>query len=246
MLDRPVSWFRSLNPTVLDGLLALVLLVSEVYRQNQLATPEPEQLATLLFIFAPLTLRRRWPIAVTWLIGGALLANLVLGFENSFFDNFAIVVAFYTVVANSASNLRLTLTIGFALVGINAGIALGWYNQRSVNLADLPYNWLLFALPVVLGYSVRTRRAYSEQLVERNGLLARQVASEERTRIARELHDVIAHSVSVMVLQATAGARVAARDPSQALQSFEVIQQTGRDALSELRRALGVLRGAGE
>ena len=65
MLDRPVSWFRSLNPTLLDRLLALVLLASDLYRENQLAAPAPEHLATLPFMFGPLTLRRRWPVAVT-------------------------------------------------------------------------------------------------------------------------------------------------------------------------------------
>ncbi len=94
-----------------------------------------------------------------------------------------------------------------------------------------------------LAYGART---YRTQIKEREQLLARELVIEERTRIARELHDVVAHGVSVMVLQATAGSRVAARDPARAAAALDVIQDTGRDALENLRRVVAVLRSEGD
>ena len=87
-------------------------------------------------------------------------------------------------------------------------------NQHRIYLSDIGYNGIIFALPVILGFGVRTRRAYIAQLHEQSRLLAREAAATERTAIARELHDVIAHSVSVIVLQAAAGGRLARRDPA--------------------------------
>src|SRR4051794_26112307 len=67
-------------------------------------------------------------------------------------------------------------------------------------------------------------------------------AAAERERLARELHDVIAHSVSVMTVQSTAGLRVIERDPSRAARALEAIERTGREALAEMRKVIGVLR----
>lgn len=106
-----------------------------------------------------------------------------------------------------------------------------------------------FALAWVLGDSVRTRRAYYAQLVERNQRLekereaqAKAAVTTERARIARELHDVVAHNVSVMVVQADGAAYVMDVAPEQAKEALQTISGTGRQALAEMRRLLGVLR----
>jgi signal transduction histidine kinase len=179
---------------------------------------------------------------VSAIIGAALILNVTLGFTNSFIENFAILLALYTMYASAPADIRLAIMSGVVVVGVVAGVALGWRNQHRVYLYDIGYNTVIFAMPAILGYGVRTRRANIAQLHERSELLAREAVAEERTAIARELHDVIAHSVSVMVLQATAGKRVAVRDPGDAAAAFGVIEQTGRQAMADLRRVVGVLK----
>jgi signal transduction histidine kinase len=105
----------------------------------------------------------------------------------------------------------------------------------------------------VVGDNMRTKRAYLRALEERAVRLEREreqhalrAAAEEQARIARELHDVIAHNVSVMVIQAGAARRIAERDPGRAEEAARLIESTGREALAELRRTLGMLRRSDE
>jgi signal transduction histidine kinase len=234
---------RRLPPMVPDGAVAVVLMVSAALAEYQDAgNLSLVQVLVIALITLPLAARRLFPSAVSATIGAALIVHLLLGFTNSFVENFAILLALYTVYASARSGWRIAVMSGVLVVGLSAGVALGWRDQHRVYLSDIGYNAIIFALPVILGYGVRTRRAYVAQLHEQSKLLARQAAADERTAIARELHDVIAHSLSVMVLQATAGGRLARRDPANAAAAFEVIEQTGRDALSDLRRAIGVLK----
>jgi signal transduction histidine kinase len=200
------------------------------------------QLATIALITLPVTVRRRFPTTVVAAVGTGLMLNLILGFTNSFIENFALLLALYTLYASARAGRRLAVVSGILLIGVITGVALGWRNQHQVYLSDIGYNAIIFALPVILGYGVRTRRAYIAQLHEQSKLLAREAAAGERTAIARELHDVIAHSVSVMVLQATAGGRLARRDPVSAAAAFGVIEQTGREALADVRRVISVLK----
>ncbi|MDQ2959683.1 MAG: sensor histidine kinase [Candidatus Dormibacteraeota bacterium] len=234
---------RRLPPMILDGGVALLLMGSaDLLALQQNGTLSAPHALLIALITLPVTVRRRYPVATVFWIGLALVANLVVGNSNTFFENFALGVVLYTAFTEVGDRRWITVIITVLVIGVTLGIVLGWRNAGHVSLSDLPYNWLLFSVPGVLAYGVRTRRAYTRQLEERGELLAREAAVEERNRIARELHDVIAHSVSVMVLQATAGGRVARRAPADAAESFDAIQQTGRRALSDLRTVIGVLR----
>ena len=108
---------------------------------------------------------------------------------------------------------------------------------------------LFIALPMLVGHSLQSRRQLARELEQRTARLerdresrARRAVEEERGRIARELHDVVAHSISVMTVQAEGVARIADRMPEQARASLTTIEDTGREALTEMRRLLGVLR----
>ncbi len=111
------------------------------------------------------------------------------------------------------------------------------------------FNFVLFAAAYLFGSTVRNRRLYSEQLEARADALekerdegSKRAVAEERLRIAQELHDVVAHSMGVIAVQAGVGAHVIESDPAEAKKSLEAISQTSRSALTEIRRLLGVLR----
>ena len=226
-----------------DFLIALALIgcscADAVFPSGRLTG---EHAITIAISLLPLTLRRRWPAAITVITGAGLLNNLDLGYKDSFFQTFGLLLAAYTMYSRTPWGWRMWAVSALLFIGLNSSFLVDWHNQGRINLTDIPYNYLLFLLPVALGYSARTHRAYATKVEQEQRLRAREAVNEERNRIARELHDVVAHSVSVMVLQATAGSRVAARDPSRAAEALDVIQRTGRESLDNLRRVVGVLR----
>ena len=202
----------------------------------------PLSVAIVALETLPLTFRRRSPAIVVIIVATAELAHLVAGFYNGFFDTFAGAAAFYSVAAHRQRNVSL-IFLAVLPIALALALAVDWRNHGDINLVDIPYNLLLLLSAWLLGDSAQTRRAYVIQAEREREEQARAALAEERARIGRELHDIVAHSVSVMVLQANAGERVAASKPEQAREHFAAIQATGREALSELRRLLGVLRG---
>ena len=139
-----------------------------------------------------------------------------------------------------------------------AGLAIGLAGIVGVSLlydpGDVLFPVVVFGtLPWLAGRAVQNRTRLTRELQERTQRLeherevrARAAAARERSRIARELHDVIAHNVSVMVIQAGAARRIAERDPDRAEEAARLIESTGREALAELRRTLGMLRKSDE
>jgi signal transduction histidine kinase len=189
---------------------------------------------------APLAVRRIWPLTVLAItFAGAAVVDLLTGN----FIPFAIAVALYTAAAHGERRRALRLVAVGAVVALLLIIRDGAYNIGAV--AALSF----FAVCWVVGDNLRTRRAYLRALEERAERLerervehARRAAAEEQARIARELHDVIAHSVSVMVVQAAAARDVFDTHPQRARTALGAIEETGRGALAELRRLLGVVR----
>jgi signal transduction histidine kinase len=190
----------------------------------------------------PLLFRRRYPLAVLAVVLGASIATqYVVGA----LPPFALALAVYTVASHSER--RISVPAGLAtFVALLAALLprTGLYGGESV------LHLLVFvAAAWILGDSVRTKRAYYRELEERAERLererednARHAAAEEQARIARELHDVIAHSVSVMVVQAAAASDVFEKHPERAREALRSIEASGRSALTELRRLLGVVR----
>ncbi|MFB0628789.1 sensor histidine kinase [Streptomyces sp. AB3(2024)] len=196
-------------------------------------------------------LRRKWTVAMFWLTVGAGVWQLVLGPTANLFD-FAMLVILFTVAAGDVPRWISRTALGMGLLAsplyfARFGVDKGPSGAEAV-LFTL-FMMVPFALAWVLGDSLRTRRAYYAQLVERNQRLekereaqAKVAVAAERARIARELHDVVAHNVSVMVVQADGAAYVMDAAPEQAKEALQTISGTGRQALAEMRRLLGVLR----
>jgi signal transduction histidine kinase len=239
-----------LTPFVGDLILTGVLLAIDFAVAAQEPPQASEASASVTFVVllaasVPIAWRRSYPITALALTFGALLTHEILGYpEAPLFGPF---VAIYAVGAHRATPVST----------VAAGTAMGTYFvARIVNVArfgqpliTLLPNVTVLVLLWVLGATVRRTRDYAAQLEERAVQLerereerARRAVEEERARIARELHDVVAHNVSIMVVQAGAARRVLPKDPKLASDALRSVEETGRNALVEMRRLLGVLR----
>ncbi|WP_330331149.1 sensor histidine kinase [Streptomyces sp. NBC_00536] len=245
--------FLRRHPTGVDSFWAVLLFgmamlqVSGSYhstRERLIAVP------TVFALTAVVALRRKWPRPMLWLSVGTGVYQLATGSQPNL-ANLAMLVILYTIAA--AEVPRWTSWTALALGLLAAPVtALRWGVDKNDVYADIFFVLTLivpFALAWVLGDSLRTRRAYYAQLIERNQRLEGERAAQakiavaaERARIARELHDVVAHNVSVMVVQADGAAYVMDAAPEQAKEALQTISGTGRQALAEMRRLLGVLR----
>ncbi|MEU6916113.1 sensor histidine kinase [Streptomyces olindensis] len=242
--------FLRRHPMWVDGTWAVVLLgmslvggVAGGYGSPALAVP-----LTLLLCLV-IALRRRVPERMLLLATAVGVAQLVTDVGIGPAD-FALLVIVYTVAAEGARwASRFALGAGLCAAPL---AQVRWPSgETSVagNIVLTVFMTVPFALAWVLGDSIRTRRAYFAQLEERAARLEKEreaqskvAVAAERARIARELHDVVAHNVSVMVVQADGAAYVLDAAPDQAKKALETISSTGRQALAEMRRLLGVLR----
>lgn len=191
---------------------------------------------------APLLVRRRYPRSVLAAITGAFILQAVIYTP---IPPVAPFIGVYTVAANLPRYDGLVAAAVSTAAATIALLALGDYNRAASDLIPLIGAW-------VLGDNLGTRRAYTRALEERAERLEREreveaarARAEEQARIARELHDVIAHNVSVMVVQAAAANDVFDTRPERAREALQAIESTGRSALAELRRLLGVVRSDG-
>jgi signal transduction histidine kinase len=191
----------------------------------------------------PLIWRRRWPIPVYIATGIPRNIYDLLGFGFAPLP-LAQAIGYFTVMERSSARWRWIASI-LTLAGIT-------YSQTLPGHSE-PYDFFVvvmeFAVAGMAGVLSRTHRAYLREIegraeraeAERDRQVAL-AAAAERTRIARELHDVVAHHVSLMAVQSEAAASLLPGRPAEASKSVEIIGQTAREALTELRRLLGVLR----
>jgi signal transduction histidine kinase len=231
------------------GLTALLQLqvwtqeaVDETFADRPLSSP------ILLVVTVPLIWRRRAPIAVAACCGAGIAAQVVVTgtFTTAIGLVLPVLVALFSAGAY-AERPRAFLGLGAILLGVGVHEL---YEVPSTE-ADL-WNGAFFVLLMLAvfgaGVYVRGRRRSAElerqaRRLEREREERARAVVEERARIARELHDVVAHSVSATVIQAEAAEEVLARHPDSARRSLRRIQSTGREALAEMRRLLGIVRG---
>lgn len=246
--------FLHRHPTWTDGFWAVVLFGISVFGgatvegTREAAGPVVVTVPAVLMSLV-VALRRRMPERMLVLAVVAGLLQVVLGVAPVPAD-FAMLVIVYTV-ASVGARWASRLALGAGLCAAPVAQARWPLDDVGVagGIAMVVFQTVPFVLAWVLGDSVRTRRAYLAQLEERATRLekereaqAKAAVAAERARIARELHDVVAHNVSVMVVQADGAAYVLDADPDQARKALETISSTGRQTLAEMRRLLGVLR----
>jgi len=240
------------RPFVVDGILAAFLLVTALLSltSNDTDDRDADTFATVLAVLfsAPVSWRRRRPFAVLLLVGVSAVVYEVLEYNDSS-NAISVLLCLYAVAAHAPR--REAVLGGWLMAGaLLIAMAANWEDASSI--AGIIGNCALFAAAWVGGDNVRQRRERLTALQQRAVMaeLARdeeaaRAVTAERTRIARELHDVVAHSVSVMVVQAGAARRLLQRDdpdPARAVEALESVETTGRESLNELRRLLGVLR----
>ena len=151
-----------------------------------------------------------------------------------------LMLAVYSAAAHTSG--RRTLLAGGMIVGLYlTGLAM----SGGITADNLIFFAIIEVAPWVAGRAVRQRRVNDRELEQEKTRAAAAIV-EERARIARELHDVVAHSISVMILQARGGRRVLESEPTDARDAFAVIESTGHQALDEMRRLVGMLRSGDE
>lgn len=188
----------------------------------------------------PLAVRRRWPMTVAVVISAGTTGALVTGVIPNFAaaaPAFAIGLSFYTVAVSTATRRSVLCAAGcLALVSVGLVLTAGDLWSRAGGVA---YAAVMITPAWLIGWLLRERRALAARQSDQ---LIRQTATEERLRVARELHDVVAHTLSLIVVKAAVANHVAEADPQEAGAALRVIEETGRNALTDVRRVLGVLR----
>jgi len=246
-----------LNPPVVDAAIAVVLAaitLIEVAVASDLegATPTEARWSAvfMLAITLPLALRRRYPFEVMAVVGGAAIVyNLLDVPPDPYTPTFAVLLAVYTVSSYATrTQARIAAVIvGLALVVLN----LPWFVEED--FGDVVNQFVLVGGAWVVGQNTRYRRRQTDLLEERAERAEQEreerervAVLEERSRLAREIHDVIAHSVGVIAVQAGAARAVAEQRPDRAREALAAIEDVSKDTLVELRRALGALRAPGD
>jgi len=243
---------RAAGRWVVDVLLTLLAWAQAVAWASappdsyHLATHHPPgaaKITVLALIVAPLLVRRIWPIPVFGVMLAATIGAVL--WDRRLVDGLALLIALYTVAALRSRQAALVcaglLTITVVVFWVVLVGGAGWYNA-------IPYTGTV-AAALGLGLYSAARRAYLAELRDRADRLERErdqqgalAAAAERARIAREMHDVVAHHLTVMVTLSEAAAAASASSPERAAEVMRSVSATGRRALADTRRLLGVLR----
>ncbi|MEU9574402.1 histidine kinase [Streptomyces massasporeus] len=248
------------HPLALDAILALAVLVCMVagsfveprHRDSVswvLRTPDPLSLLLMTLGAAALVFRRRAPMAVLALTGTLSVIESVTGDPRAPVAMSA-VIALYTVA--STTDRPTTWRVGLLTMAVLTGAAMAagplpWYAQENLGI----FAWT--GIGATAGDAVRSRRAFVQAIRERAERAertreeeARRRVAEERLRIARDLHDVVAHHIALVNVQAGVAAHVMDKRPDQAKEALAYVREASRSALGELRATVGLLRQSGD
>lgn len=221
-----------------------VFLQLEVWLEN--LHPKAVSSPAGVLLAASLGWRRRFPLPALLVAApiDTVMSAAGVSQQTAVAPIVALALLIYSVAAYEPFR-RALVGLCWSLASIWAASALTTLHGQQWDWTNVPWIGLLVTAPWLVGRAMRGRVHQAEQLSQRAERLERErllAVNEERTRIARELHDVIAHSVSVMVVQAGGAEEVLRSEPERALVSIRAVQETGRAALVELARLLGMLR----
>lgn len=248
-IRRLWNWSRA-RPIMVDGLFALFLLAMSS-PHLALHPTKPPVVGWLLqpALFLPLVFRRRAPAAVFGVIASVAFVQLLMGILLPTGD-LALLIALYSVAAHSL----LRRMVAAAAV-LEFGVLLAthrWADGRNEPRMFLLLSGMTTAAAVI-GLNVRTRRAYLASLEERARRLeferdqqARIAAAAERASIAREVHDVVTHSLSIMVALTDGASFAVHTAPDRAAEAVGKASEVGRQAIADMQRVIGVLRAPDE
>jgi signal transduction histidine kinase len=241
---------RRRDALVEDGVLAAVLAavafapaLSKVGAQIGDLPRRPADALSVVLALAqtlPLAVRRRFPVAVLTLIGAAFAVDQARGYPTTF-ASLGLYLALYSAGANQERSRRIVAAAASAGYAV---LALVLHHLGSLlRFSDYFVFYLATAAAWLAGGMMRRLR---EQEAERRRLAAEAATATERARIARELHDVVTHHVTAMVVQADAAQYLLESDPQRVAAGLRSVSDTGRRALTELRYLLGVLEATGD
>jgi len=205
------------------------------------------QLFLIILMTVPLVLRRVYPTPVFFVILAAWVVERALNYPETLAWT-GLVIAFYTIGAELSrrSSLRIGgITALFILGGTGMGVA----TLETISGVSLVTTMIITVTPLLVGREIREQRRRVDDMRERVERAERdreekayRAVADERTRIARELHDVVAHQMTVMTLQADGARRIADGSDPRVVQALETISDAGHSALTEMRRMVGLLR----
>jgi len=209
------------------------------------------QLFLITLMTVPLVLRRVYPTPVFFLILAAWVVERALDYPETLAWT-GLVIAFYTIGAELSRRDSLRIG-GITALFILGGTAIGVATLETISGVSLVTTMIITVTPLLLGREIHEQRGRVEELRDRVERAERdreekayRAVADERTRIARELHDVVAHQMTVMTLQADGARRIADGSDPRVVQALETISDAGHGALTEMRRMVGLLRAPEE
>jgi signal transduction histidine kinase len=233
---------RRVDPRIWDALLALGVVAVGVLAfalRYQRPDEPPAALGFALVVVAggSLAWRRRAPLTVATIVSAAVATASLLGYWPEFVA--MLWIAVYSAAAYAERERLIRVLLPVALLTSTA-VSIGERWDRGLNWVEILTDLVAtFVIPYLLGRMTFNRR---RRIVSEREVATREAVAAERAAIARELHDVVAHHMSVMVVQAGAARAVSGSDPAAAAEALRQIEASGRTGLAEMRRLLEVLK----